>query len=104
MAITINAGSPLLIEVEFTKADPFKGYQLFDPNSTVYKVIAPDNVTIKDTGSLLLHDIGRWYCVVQTETTWDLGDYTVCITSIYDTTSDVEVKKTAFTLSAACAA
>ena len=104
MALTIDAGSPLLIEVEFTKAEPFKGYTLFDPVTADYVVLAPNVIIEPDdyvivSDNLLMHDLGRWYCIVQTLTSWAAGDYVVRITSMYDTSSDVEVKETAFTLS-----
>lgn len=100
MALTIDAGSPLLVEIEFTRAEPFKGYTLFDPSVATYVIIAPDN-TEKVSGSLTTHDVGRWYCMIQTETNWDAGDYVVRISSTYNSASDIEVKETAFTLSTA---
>ncbi len=99
MAITVDAGSPLLIEVEFTKAAPFSGYTFTDPTSTAYTVIFSSTNTVKDTGVLLSHDTGRWYCILQTDTDWDAGEYIVRVSSTYDTSSDVEVKEIAFILS-----
>jgi len=108
--ITVDAGSPLLIEVQFSKAEPFKGYTTFDPSVHTYITKGPDGLEVVQptaSGSLLKVptdpvDAGRFYCVIKTGEGWENGNYTVKITSSHgedpDTTSDIDVKESVFTL------
>lgn len=108
--ITVDAGSPLLIEVQFSKAAPFKGYTTFDPTTYTYTTIGPDGVTLTaPTSSGALSKVsgdpvnaGRYYCVIKTQEGWDNGDYTVRVVSAYgeipDTVSDIDIKESVFTL------
>lgn len=108
--LTIDAGSPILIEVQFSKAEPFKSYVTFDPTVCTYATYDPSGDAVVDTtasGNLTkvatdAVDAGRYYCIVQTTADWTNGDYKVRITSSHGSepsiTSDVDVKEAAFTV------
>ena len=108
--LTVDAGSPLLIEVEFLKTAPFKGYKPFDPTTNTFAIYGPDGIALTDenaAGSLTkvendAVDAGRFYCIIQTVSSWSNGNYTVRVSSAYgtapDVISDVDVKDSMFTL------
>lgn len=108
--LTIDAGSPVLIEVQFSKAEPFKSYVSFDPGTCTYATYDSTGTAIVDasaSGSLskVANDAvgaGRYYCIIKTTTSWANGEYTVKITSSYGSEpniiGDVDVKEAAFTV------
>ena len=108
--LTVDAGSPLLIEVQFSRAEPFKGYKTFDPTVYTYSTNGPDGEPLTaDTsfGNLIKVandpvDAGRYYCIIKTEDIWENGNYPVKIVSSYgtdpNTVSDIDIKESVFTL------
>ena len=108
--VTVDAGSPLLVEVQFSKAEPFKGYKTFDPTTYDYETYGPDGELVAEdtaSGSLTkvtsdVADAGRYYCVIKTSEEWPNGDYKVKIISSHGTSpnviSDIDIKESIFTL------
>ena len=85
-----DAGSPILIEVEFKKVTPFDNYEYYDPDTSSITITDPDDVVKVDEAALTQTDTGKYYYVCQTLEGWAVGIYRVRIDSTSGSYSDVE--------------
>jgi hypothetical protein len=86
-----DKGSSILIEVQFKKWTPFaSSATLFNPSTTqTITVIDPSGKKVVNAQALTNSTTGLYYYVIQTTTSWVVGEYNVQITSQDTTYSDV---------------
>ncbi|HDH51218.1 MAG TPA: hypothetical protein ENH31_00340 [Nitrospirae bacterium] len=96
---TFDAGSTIVLEVEFEKYVPYGALQKFDPYNypdiTVTDNLGTDKV---DAVALVRSDTGEWSLIVQTETDWLTGVYAVKVTATDGTYNDVTTDLASFKL------
>ncbi len=93
----IDAGSEILVEHTIKERNPFGSDDLLTPDTLTYQV-KDTNSSIVATGSLTLSSTGRYYTIIQTETTWIDGDYSVWVTATKDGATDIQVTEYGFVL------
>lgn len=98
MAKPIQKGEAIILEVEFEKKIPFKGFVLNDPASPTVTVTDPNNAVVVNAAPLVRDSTGKWSYVVFTQTSWVVGDYSATIASSDIPTSNAEKFLQAFAL------
>ena len=91
-------GSPITVEVQFYRREPYGTPTLFDPTTatiSVYKSGQSKDVTDED---LIKSETGKYYYVIQTTTSWATGNYSIWVQASDGTYDDDEVLLNAFTL------
>ncbi len=95
---TYTQGAQILLEVEFTRNDPFANPYLFDPASPAVTVRDSSAVKMVNNQALTRNATGKWSCYIQTDGTWIFGIYSVFVTSADGIYSDTEIPACAFML------
>ncbi|NOZ68025.1 MAG: hypothetical protein GXP46_01950 [Deferribacteres bacterium] len=95
---TYDRGTPVLIEAEFKRNEPFGGPAYFDPTSPKVTVTAPDGTVMVDGAAMTKQETGKWYHIFQTDISWEKGPYNVKITCSDGTYNDVTVARGIFRL------
>jgi len=98
MAMIFDAGTPVLVETEFSKNEPFSNAVYFDPTLPKLTVIDPDGIVMVDGVSLIKQDTGKWYYVIQTVAGWAQGGYEVKVTCSDGTHTDITIARRSFLL------
>lgn len=95
----IDRGSPVLVEAEFKKHDPFNSTLVyFDPTTATITITSPDGTKVADTQNLTKSATGKWYYIHQTTINSLKGAYNVSVTATLNANSDVTINPSAFAL------
>jgi len=98
MPATYDRGTPVLIEGEFKRNEPFSGVVYFDPTLPKVTVTAPDGSVMIDGVDMTKQDTGKLYAVFQTSEAWEKGAYNVKITCSDGTYTDITIARSIFKL------
>ena len=90
---SFNKGDTVLIEVEFKKQTPFGSLSYFDPTAPTIDITAPNGTTQVTAAVLVKTDVGKWYYLCQTLTSWMGGHYNIKSPSTDGTYNGVEITK-----------
>lgn len=93
-----DRGTAILIEVEHWTKVPHNPRLLSDPDVLTITVADPVDV-IKVNGITMVREAtGKWSYIIQTETTWTIGNYKVTINSTVGSVAGVKVREELFKL------
>lgn len=93
-----NAGTAVLIEVQFKESIPFADDEFYDPTSTTLTVYDRNDVVRVDSASLSRSGTGKYYYPIQTEASWPKGMYRVLIQAVSGIYNSKKIINQAFLL------
>lgn len=95
-----DRGSPVTIKAQFKQQIPYGVDSYYDPTSPVPTISVYDAEGTKVVDDVLMDksDVGKYYYVVQTTTSWPVGYSKAVVTSGDGTYSDVEIGSRVFEL------
>jgi hypothetical protein len=95
---TYDRGSPIVIEVEVYVYTPFEDETLTDPDTIVVSVGQSNKSKEVVEQAMTKYTTGKYYYIVQTTSSWEVGTYNVEVKATSGSYSDTEVAYNLFTL------
>lgn len=95
-----DLGSAFYVEVEFKEYTPFGSSAYVDPTAATITITDPDGTKKVDGVDFLPNKsaTGKYYYLVETTTSWIVGDYKVTIESTKNSVDDVTISDPEFQL------
>ena len=101
MALNVDRGDTVAIEVEFKKLAPHASLSFFAPNNPTYSITDVASTVVASTVALSLtnaNSTGLYHAIVQTSTEWVKGLYEVKVRASDGTFNSVEIEPREFEL------